>query len=203
MEKQLQAIVTVLSLVNPLICGAMFAQIDAGQSRATQLADATRVALAVLVILVVAALMGARVLQVFGISLQAFSIAGGGVLSWIGFTMMLGRSPQPRQPYRDGADERPSLTPLILFAASLGTITGVITLAVAHAKLLLPVTVLVAVAVGALGLWVVMVLLSRRGSRARGGLLHDTGTQFMGLIVLAMGVQFALTGFQDFLVAQR
>jgi multiple antibiotic resistance protein len=52
-------------------------------------------------------------------------------------------------------------------------------------------------------MWVVMVLLSRRGSRARGGLLHDTGTQFMGLIVLAMGVQFALTGFQDFLVAQR
>jgi hypothetical protein len=40
----------------------MFAQIDAGQSRATQLADATRVALAVLVILVVAALMGAKVL---------------------------------------------------------------------------------------------------------------------------------------------
>ena len=94
MEKQLQAIVTVLSLVNPLICGAMFAQIDAGQSRATQLADATRVALAVLVILVVAALMGARVLEVFGISLQAFSIAGGGVLSWIGFNMMRGSSPQ-------------------------------------------------------------------------------------------------------------
>jgi hypothetical protein len=44
--------------------------------------------------------------------------------------------------------------------ASPGTITGVITLAVAHAKLL-PVTVLVAVAVGALGMWVVMVLLSR------------------------------------------
>jgi multiple antibiotic resistance protein len=41
MEKQLQAIVTVLSLVNPLICGAMFARIDAGQPRATQLADAT------------------------------------------------------------------------------------------------------------------------------------------------------------------
>jgi multiple antibiotic resistance protein len=202
MEKQLQAIVTVLSLVNPLICGAMFAQIDAGQSRAIQLADATRVALAVLVTLVVAALMGARVLEVFGISLQAFSIAGGGVLSWIGFNMMRGRSPQPRQRFRDGAEERPSLTPLILFAASPGTITGVITLAVAHAKLQLPVTVLVAVAVGAFGMWVVMVLLSR-GARPRGGLLHDTGTQFMGLIVLAMGVQFALTGFHDFLVAQR
>jgi hypothetical protein len=60
---------------------------------------------------------------------------------------MLGRSPRPQQPFRDGADERPSLTPLILFAASPDTITGVITLAIAHAKLLLPVTVLVAVAV--------------------------------------------------------
>src|SRR6188474_3547001 len=40
-----------------------------------------------------------------------------------------------------------SLTPVILFAASPGTITGVITLAVVHTKLLRPVTALVAVAV--------------------------------------------------------
>ena len=201
MEKQLQAIVTVLSLVNPLICGAMFTQIDAGQPRATQLADATKVTLAVLVILVVAALVGARVLQIFGISLEAFSIAGGGVLSWIGFNMM--RGGQTRQPLSPGGHEERSFAPLILFAASPGTITGVITLAVAHARLLLPVTVLVAAVVAALVMWVVMVLMTRGGSRARGGLLHDTGTQFMGLIVLAMGVQFALTGFHDFFVAQR
>ena len=201
MEKQLQAIVTVLSLVNPLICGAMFTQIDAGQPRATQLADATKVTLAVLVILVVAALVGARVLQIFGISLEAFSIAGGGVLSWIGFNMM--RGGQTQQSLNARGDQERSFAPLILFAASPGTITGVITLAVAHAKLLLPVTVLVAVVVAALVMWVVRVLLARGGSRASGGLLHDTATQFMGLIVLAMGVQFALTGFHDFFVAQR
>jgi multiple antibiotic resistance protein len=61
MDQHLQAIVTVLSLVNPLICGAMFAQIEGGQSRATRLAEATRAALAVLVILIIAALAGARV----------------------------------------------------------------------------------------------------------------------------------------------
>jgi multiple antibiotic resistance protein len=83
MEQHLQAIVTVLSLVNPLICGAMFAQIEAAQTRATRLVDATKASLAVLVILVVAALAGARVLRVFGVSLEAFSIAGGGVLTWI------------------------------------------------------------------------------------------------------------------------
>jgi hypothetical protein len=45
MQQHLQAIVTVLSLVNPLICGAMFAQIEAGQASATRLADATKAAL--------------------------------------------------------------------------------------------------------------------------------------------------------------
>ena len=103
MQQHLQAIVTVLSLVNPLICGAMFAQIEAGQMRATRLADATKVALAVLLILAVAALAGARVLHVFGVSLDAFSIAGGGVLIWIGFSMLRGNSTQAQDPSKDCA----------------------------------------------------------------------------------------------------
>jgi small neutral amino acid transporter SnatA (MarC family) len=113
MEQHLQAIVTVLSLVNPLICGTMFAQVEAGQTRATRLADATKAALAVLVILVIAALAGARVLQVFGVSLDAFSIAGGGVLTWIGFSMLRGNSPQAQDPSKDGDAQKRSLAPLI------------------------------------------------------------------------------------------
>jgi multiple antibiotic resistance protein len=136
----------------------MFAQIEAGQTRATRITDATKAALAVLVILLVAALAGARVLKIFGVSLDAFSIAGGGVLTWIGFSMLRGNSPQARDPSKDGAAEKRSLTPVILFAASTGTITGVITLAVAHAKLALPVTALVAVAVAGAVMWVAMLL---------------------------------------------
>jgi multiple antibiotic resistance protein len=202
MEQQLQAIATVLSLVNPMICGAMFARIEAGQPRAARLTDATKAALAVLIILVVAALVGARVLQVFGVSLDAFSVAGGGVLSWIGFTMLRGNSAPARDSAKEGADEKRSITPLILFAASPGTITGVITLAVAHAKLLLPVTALVAIAVATAVMWIVMVLMSRGGTRPPGGFLRDTATQFMGLIIVAMGVQFALTGVRSFYLAQ-
>ena len=123
MEQHLQAIVTVLSLVNPLICGTMFARIESSQSAAARLADATLAALAVLVILVVAALAGARVLQLFGVSLQAFSIAGGGVLTWMGFSMLRGSSSQLQETAEDGADRKQSLAPVILFAASPGTIT--------------------------------------------------------------------------------
>jgi multiple antibiotic resistance protein len=201
MEQQLQAIATVLSLVNPLICGAMFARIEAGQDRAARLADATKAALAVLVILAVSALVGARVLQVFGVSLDAFAVAGGGVLSWIGITMLGAKSAPDPDPSKEGAEEKQSITPLILFAASPGTITGVITLAVAHAKLLLPVTALVAVAVATAVMWIVMVLMARGGARAPGGFLRDTATRFMGLIIVAMGVQFALTGVRSFFLA--
>jgi multiple antibiotic resistance protein len=198
MEPQLQAIATVLSLVNPVICGAMFARIEAGQARAARLADATKAALAVLVILVVAALVGARVLQVFGVSLDAFSVAGGGVLSWIGFTMLRADAAPAEDTSKERAHEQRSITPLVLFAASPGTITGVITLAVAHAGLLLPVTALVAVAVATAVMWIVMVLMARGEAHASGGFLRDTATRFMGLIIVAMGVQFALTGIRNF-----
>jgi multiple antibiotic resistance protein len=200
-EQQLQAIATVLSLVNPMICGAMFARIEAGQDRSARLADATKAALAVLVILVVAALVGSKVLQVFGVSLDAFSVAGGAVLSWIGFTMLCSYSAPAQEPLKEGTNEKRSITPLIMFAASPGTITGVITLAVAHAKLLLPITALVAVAVAAVVMWIVMVLMARRETRAPGGLWRETATRFMGLIVVAMGVQFALTGVHSFFLA--
>ena len=114
--------------------------------------------------------------------------------------MLRGNSAQANAPSKDGAAGKRSLTPLILFAASPGTITGVITLAVAHAKLALPVTALVAVAVAVAVMWVVMVLVARGRARASGAgsLLHDMVTRFMGLIVLAMGVQFALTGLHNF-----
>jgi multiple antibiotic resistance protein len=54
----LQAIITVLSLVNPFMCGAIFAQIEAGRSPEAQIGSATKVALIVFVILTVAALVG-------------------------------------------------------------------------------------------------------------------------------------------------
>jgi multiple antibiotic resistance protein len=202
MEQHLQAIATILSLVNPVICGAMFARIEAGQTRAAQVTNATKAALAVLVILIVAALVGARVLQVFGVSLDAFSVAGGGVLSWIGFTMLRANSAPAQDRSNEGTDEHKTITPVILFAASPGTITGVITLAVAHAKLELPVTALVAVAVATAVMWIIMVLMARGGTRTTGGFLRDTATRFMGLIVVAMGVQFALTGVRSFFLAQ-
>ena len=198
MENQLQAIATVLSLVNPAICGMMFQKIEAERSSKDRLADATKVVIAVSVILAVAALVGARALDMFGISLNAFSVAGGFVLAWMGFSMLGSR---PHQPTADPDQETQgaSLTPLILFAASPGTITGVITLSVVHTQLDLPIPALVAIAVTMAVTWIVMVVVARMGGQQGPNLARDTLSRFMGLIVLAMGVQFMLTGIQTFM----
>jgi multiple antibiotic resistance protein len=196
MQDHLQAIVTVLSLVNPAICAAMFTQIESGRPRRAQIADATTAGLAILVILILSAVFGAQVLHQFGVSLDAFKVAGGGVLAWMGFGMLSHHSADSRvsQP---GADP-PSLTSLILFAASPGTITGVITIAADHSKYSLPITAIVAVVASVAITWGVMVAVATVKQRRGSGFARDTITRFMGLIVVAMGVQFVLTGVRSF-----
>jgi small neutral amino acid transporter SnatA (MarC family) len=138
MQEQLQAIVTVLSLVNPLVCGAMFARVEAERSTHERRVDATKVALAIVIILTAAALIGTQLLHLFGVSLDAFMVAGGGVLAWMGFSMLSGQASSSSS--NAASAQGASLTPLILFAASPGTITGVITLSAAHTRLGFPVT---------------------------------------------------------------
>ena len=68
----------------------------------------------------------------------------------------------------------------------------------AHTGLDLPVTALVAIAVAGLVTWPVLLLVSRAAKASDGGSARDMITPFMGLIVLSMGVQFALTGLRKF-----
>ncbi len=90
MKEHLQSVVTLLSLVNPMVCAMMFAKLTVGRTRSQRISDATRALLIVGVVLVIAALAGARILGVFGVSLDVFSVAGGIVLAFIGFNMLVG-----------------------------------------------------------------------------------------------------------------
>ncbi len=100
MKDHLQAILTLFSLVNPMVCALMFADQAAGRTAAQRVSDAIRVVAVVAVVLVIAAFAGSRLLGVFGISLDSFSVAGGIVLSFIGFRMLAGSgaATRPAQP---------------------------------------------------------------------------------------------------------
>ena len=116
MHEQLQAIITVLSLINPAICAAMFARAVAGQSLGEKITDSALFVPWIAVVSTLAALLGTQLLHLFGVSMDAFMVAGGGVLAWMGFSML------SRQSAAVDAKSKQSLTPLILFAASPGTL---------------------------------------------------------------------------------
>jgi multiple antibiotic resistance protein len=201
LHQMMQAIVTVLAVINPVVCGSIFLTLTSDQGLAQKRRAAIRVALSILVILAGSALIGLRVLSVFGISLDVFQIVGGIIIAYMGFGMLGGAHQAPEAPQSPGASHAPnSLAPLVMFAAGPGTITAVVTMAAAHAPTGLPVSALAASAIGAGVTFGVLLLASQLGSHINQN-TQAVVTRFMGLIVTAMGMQFALTGLKAFMIS--
>ena len=203
MKEQLQIIATLFALINPMVCVVLFSDLTRGRSVAQRRADATKAVLTIGFILIVAAFLGARVLHLFGISFDVFSVAGGIVLAYIGFSMLAGSNTSSAAPAASAAptDAAPSLAPLILFAASPGTITGVITSAATHSQLNIPVITIIAIGTILAITWILLLFTSRKATNNADepSLTHDMISRYMGLIVVAMGIQFALTGYKAFM----
>jgi multiple antibiotic resistance protein len=200
-HQMLQAIVTVLAVINPVVCGSIFLTLTSKVTLAQRRWAAAKVAFSILVILVTSALVGLKVLSVFSISLDVFRIVGGIIIAYMGFDMLrgshtVGQAPPPD----DDVSVQSSLTPLIMFAAGPGTITTIVTLAAVHTPDGLPVTAIVAAVVGAAVTFAALHLAIQVGSRLGRG-TQAIVTRFMGLIVASMGMQFVLMGMKAFFYA--
>jgi multiple antibiotic resistance protein len=200
LHQMAQAILTVLAVINPVVCGSIFLTLTPDLDSRQKRRAAVHAALSIFIILVASALIGLHVLSVFGISLDVFRIVGGVIIAYMGFDMLGGGQKIAQAPPSsgDGADARNSLTPLIMFAAGPGTITAVVTLAAAHTPDGLPLSALAASTVGAVVTLGVLLLASQLGSRVNRN-TQAIVTRFMGLIVTAMGMQFVLTGYKAFM----
>jgi multiple antibiotic resistance protein len=140
-----QAIVTILAVINPVVCGSIFLVLTPNLPPMQRRLAAVKVALSILIILVASALIGLRVLSLFGISLDVFRIVGGMIIAYMGFDMLRGRQTVGQAPPADEDTIAPSsLAPLIMFAAGPGTITAVVTLAAVHTPDGFPATAIVA-----------------------------------------------------------
>jgi multiple antibiotic resistance protein len=193
-----QAIVTILAVINPVICGTIFSTLTSNLAPKKKRWMAIRVALSILIILIASALIGLKVLSIFGISLDVFRIVGGMIVAYMGFDMLRGRQTVVQtSPTNKDAAAANSLAPLVMFAAGPGTITAVVTLAAVHTPDGLPVTAIVAAIVGAAATFAALLLTIGIGSRVGSG-TQATITRFMGLIVASMGMQFVLTGLKEF-----
>jgi len=191
MEHYLQSIIAMLAVINPVVCGAMLLDIQKGKDLNKNIKAAFKAMLIVLLILLVSAFGGKLILNIFGISVEAFKIVGGVIIGIIGFQMLFGLNNNISN------DENEDLTKLILFAASPGTITMVMTLAAVHHYEGIPISAIVGVVVAviiSIGIILFMLFMAAKKNVRGQGFI----TKFMGLIIVAMGLQFMLDGIKDF-----
>jgi multiple antibiotic resistance protein len=199
LHQMVQAIVTVIAVINPVVCGSILLTLTPKLTRAQRHWAASRVALSILIILVGSALIGLKVLSIFNISLDVFGIVGGMIITYMGFGMLSGRHTVVQAPpTNDEAAAPSSLSPLIMFAAGPGTITAVVALAAAHTPDGFPLTAIVAAVIGA-GVTFAALLLAVGLGPHLGRSAQAMITRFMGLIVASMGMQFVLTGLKAYL----
>ena len=198
LSHMVQAIVTVLAVINPVVCGSIFLTLTPKLALVQRRWAAVKVALSILIILVTSALVGLKILSVFNISLDAFRVVGGIIIAYMGFDMLRGGHTVGRAPPAEGDVDARSLAPLIMFAAGPGTITAVVTLAAVHTPDSLPITAIAAGVIGAGITFAVLLVAIQVGSRL-GRSTQAIVTRFMGLIVASMGMQFVLEGLKAFL----
>lgn len=197
----LYAFVTLTALMAPLVELPIFVAILHERSAADVRRSALKVAAGSFVILVVSALMGRLILQALGVSLPAFRAAGGLVLIVIGLEMLKGRSSAlTTDPRLDTDPEDRLWMPIVMpLIAGPAAITTVITLSIREGTTghVVPLWTLAAITAATLVVYLIL-LLARPLSAAISARSARMFERFLGLILVAVGVQMALTGIYEF-----
>lgn len=201
LDQILLSTATLVALTNPLAEFPFFLAATAGASAAKRRQAAVKVAVGVFAVLTVAAIAGARILDLFNVSFAAFRAAGGLVVILAGLEMLRGRGTGLTSVSDAPGDIEDHLwVPLVMpLIAGPASITAAITLALGEPTRPagFPVGTLAAVAVSSL---VVLVLLLGAGwfSERMHRRVIRVFERFFGLILVAVGFQMGLSGVQDF-----
>ena len=199
-ESALVTFSSVFFLVDPFAVIPIFLSV-APADRAESRRVARRAAWTCALVLAAFAAGGALIFQLFSITLPAFKIAGGIILIGIGLEMLQARRSETKQTPEEAAEsahkEDPSIIPLGMpMLAGPGAIADVMVL-MGDAKGWWHVVILFAAI--ALTSWLAYVILGGAERLAR--TLGQTGirimTRIMGLILVAIAVQFIINGFAD------
>ncbi len=192
---------SIFILIDPITVTLVFVSLIRGVDRAHQRAIARDAALYALVILLVFAIGGYWILQLFGITLAALRIGGGVLLFLIGIEMVYARVSFTKQPVPQSAEDYAAdvaVTPLAIpIIAGPGAITTVIVLTGDGAELGWPA---IAIVLAAIFVVIYVVYYAMVHSYIIAGGIREKEfkvvNRVLGLLLLAIGVQFIITGIK-------
>ena len=200
------AIISIIIISNPISTSALFISLTEGMSQREKNAIIRRTLYYSIIILVFFALTGLLLFKLFGFGLGAFRIAGGVLLLSVGIGML---NPKPSSKDAEDTANDIAIIPLAIpFTAGPGTITTVVVL-VSESQNIMDTSGLYTGLICMIGVYVAILIniivayfmMSRsekiNSYMGEGG--RKVVTRLMGLLVMAIAIQFIINGIQDIL----
>jgi multiple antibiotic resistance protein len=196
---------SLLALLNPLSVAPLYLALTAGYTRAHQLRTLRTATLTGAIVLYFFAILGGALFQLFGITLEAFRIAGGIILFGIGMDMLQAKQSRvkatPEEEEEALQKEDIAITPLgIPLIVGPGSITTVMVLTGSATTgghlvvLFITIPVVLAIVFAALAA-------APRLVRHFGQTGLNVMTRIMGLLLTVIGVQFIIDGARPVILA--
>jgi multiple antibiotic resistance protein len=199
----LLCLTSLLAIINPLSAAPMYLALTDGYTPEHQRRTLRSAMLTSFLVLVVFALLGGTIFQLFGITLNAFRIAGGLIFFGIGMDMLQARRSRVKSTEEEEKEaatkEEVGVTPLgIPMITGPGAITTVMVLMTqAHT------TAAVGVVFGAIVVVLAICFAVLSAAPRVVGFFGQTGlnvmTRIMGLLVAVIAVQFVVDGARPIL----
>lgn len=199
MQDLIAAFVTLFVTIDPPGLAPLFLGVTAGMSRAERRNVAARASLTAFAILVLFALAGAGILQLFGITIHAFRIAGGLLLFHIAFEMIFEKRSDRQERSAERAVSVDQIRNIAIFPLAIpliagpGAISATILLSGTYSDLLGRAFLIAIVAINLGAAWLVF-LAAERLDHFLGVTGRIVLTRLLGLILAALAVQFVADG---------
>ena len=196
------ALATLLVTIDPVALAPVFTALTRGMTRHEQRQVALRATIIAFGVLAFFALGGEALLQLLGVGLPAFRIAGGLFLFWIAFEMVFERRTDRKQQTAETAITQDHIRNVAAFPLAIplmagpGAITAVILLAGRADGRPAVLGLLLALVAFGVGACLAVFLLAERVSRLLGITGNVVLTRLLGLILAALAVQFVATGVE-------
>ena len=190
----------ILPIANPFSTAMVFLTITEGFSEDRRRQQARLACIYMAVVLITSLLLGSLIMNFFGISIPGLRIAGGLIVTRIGFGMLNAKSENETSEHSRGEDARmddvaftPLAMPLLSGPGSIAVTIGMATEADGVGENL---AIVVGIGLVALVSWLVL-----RASANVVRVLGATGTnvmgRIMGFLLVCVGIQFIVDGVQD------
>lgn len=194
---------SLLAIINPLSAAPMYLALTEGYTPAHRKRTLRNAMLTAFSVLVVFALLGGTIFQVFGITIDAFRIAGGVIFFGIGMDMLQAKRSRVKATEEEEEEGRikedVGITPLgIPMITGPGAITTVMVL-MTQATTALRVAVVFAAVVLVLAIAYMVLHAAPRILAFFGQTGLNVMTRIMGLLVTVIAVQFIVDGIRPIL----